>query len=475
LLTWLVLRQDLAKTMDEEMELAAANAWQKQPERETVVWQHNSLAEARYELTAREQKLLLYVIAMIEPEDEDFKRYVVNIPEFAQLADLQKDDLYRELRDLAKSLKQKPLIVPHHFDEHTGTFVDLVTSWFDTAYVGRNGAGYFAVTLSPVLKPYLLQVKREFFRFRLYQVMQLRSSYAIRLYQWAKRWEFRKSIEITVQDFRNVLGASNLAEYADFKRRAIKPAIDEINRESDLSISFRELKRERSKAVDRLVFSIKREKRPELEVLQPPAPPQLEFGLETQSEDDQLKGLRELADLNRYRKNPIPAIGNVRPEKSQISDTEIPNREKRREKNDDDDQLRLHAQLSSKQPVVVVASSWPGDDDEPTEIVEKLTEKLKLSYDQSKTVQFYLDQDGKGYVLEKLRITRSKDLRNAGGFFIRALEKDYREPVTNTKPPPPPKKKRVEPKPEEPPATDEERVQTGVKLREFIETLRTSR
>jgi hypothetical protein len=105
-------------------------------------------------------------------------------------------------------------------------------------------------------------------------------------------------------------------------------------------------------------------------------------------------GARRL--INRYRKNPIPAIGNVRPEKSQI-------------------------------------------------------------------------------FLEKVALTRSKDLRNAGGFFIRALEKDYREPVTNTKPPPPPKKKRVEPKPEEPPATDEERAQTGAKLREFIETLRTSR
>jgi hypothetical protein len=75
---------------------------------------------------------------------------------------------------------------------------------------------------------------------------------------------------------------------------------------------------------------------------------------------------------------------------------------------------------------------------------------------------------------EKVSLTRSKDLRNAGGFFIRALEKDYREPVTNTKPPPPPKKKRVEPKPEEPPATDEERAQTSAKLKEFIETLRVS-
>ena len=143
-------------------------------------------------------------------------------------------------------------------------------------------------------------------------------------------------------------------------------------------------------------------------------------------------------------------------------------------RNDDDDQSKFRAQLPTKQPVVVVDSFWPDDDDESTEIVEKLTEKLRLSYDQSKTVQFYLDQDGKGYVLEKVALTRSKDLRNAGGFFMRALEKDYREPVTNAKPAPPPKKRRVEPKPEEQPATDEERAQTGAKLREFIQTLRAS-
>ena len=265
------------------------------------------MAEARYELTAREQKLLLYVIAMIEPEDEDFKRYVVNIAEFAELAGLDAHNLYCELRDLAKSLKQKPLIIPHHFDEQTVSFLDLVTSWFDTAYVGKNGAGYFAVTLSPVLKPYLLQVKREFFRFRLYQVMQLRSGYAIRLYQWAKRWQFRKTVEISVQDLRIVLGANNptgpsesrgnLAEYADFKRRAIKPAIDEINKRTDLSLGFRELKRPGSKAIDRLVFSIRSDPAPELEVLQPPAPPpQLEFPLETEAEDQLL--LEEC--MNRY-------------------------------------------------------------------------------------------------------------------------------------------------------------------------------
>ena len=137
----------------------------------------------------------------------------------------------------------------------------------------------------------------------------------------------------------------------------------------------------------------------------------------------------------RYRKNPTPALGNIRDQKSEKSDTEISRRENK-EKNDDDDQSKLHAQLLTKQ--VVVASSWPGDDDEPGDIVEKLTGKLKLSRDQSKTVRFYLDQHGKRYVLEKVQITRSKDLRNAAGFFIRALEKDYKQPVTNTKPAPSP-------------------------------------
>ena len=273
-------------------------SWQKQPEEKAVVWQHNRLAEARYELTAREQKLLLYVIAMIEPEDEDFKRYIINIGEFAQLANLDKDHLYRELRELAKSLKQKPLIIPNHFDTQTGIYLDLVTSWFDTAYVGRNGAGYFAVTISQVLKPYLLQVKREFFRFRLFHVMQLRSSYAIRLYQWAKRWEFRKNMEISVQELRNVLGANNgqdghgtkmnLGAYADFKRRAINPAVAEINEKTDLTVSYRELKAKGSKAVERLAFAIRADIGQQLELVQPSPPPQLEFGLEIPSEHQEL-------------------------------------------------------------------------------------------------------------------------------------------------------------------------------------------
>jgi Initiator Replication protein len=64
-----------------------------QPDRTTVVWQQNRLAEARYELTPREQKLVLYVISMIEPEDEFFKLHKINVKHFAEIAGLDSNAL----------------------------------------------------------------------------------------------------------------------------------------------------------------------------------------------------------------------------------------------------------------------------------------------------------------------------------------------------------------------------------------------
>jgi hypothetical protein len=158
-------------------------------------------------------------------------------------------------------------------------------------------------------------VKREFFRFRLFQVMQMRSSYAIRLYQWLKRWEFRHAVEISVAELRIHIGASgvdergkpkeNLALYPDFKRRAIRPAIDEINKRSDLRVTFSEIKANGSKAVERLRFVISTKAgRPDVELLPLAVPPQLELGLENGSAD-LLKDVCEQFGLNETQRRKV--------------------------------------------------------------------------------------------------------------------------------------------------------------------------
>src|SRR5260370_23844926 len=105
------------------------------------------------------------------------------------------------------------------------------------------------------------------FEFQLGFALDLRSEYSIRLYQYLKRWEFAKRRSITVDQLRLEIGATeidrkgnivriNLEQYKHLKSRAINPAIEEINRETDLSVSYTETKFPRSKAVQSVTFPI---------------------------------------------------------------------------------------------------------------------------------------------------------------------------------------------------------------------------
>ena len=70
------------------------------------------------------------------------------------------------------------------------------SAWFE--YVDEaDGSGFVTIKLTSWLKPYLLQVRREFFQFQLGFALDLKSEYSIRLYQYLKRWEFAKRRTIT--------------------------------------------------------------------------------------------------------------------------------------------------------------------------------------------------------------------------------------------------------------------------------------
>jgi plasmid replication initiation protein len=236
-----------------------------QPAYQSVVWQHNGITNTRYKLTARQQKLLLYAIAMIEPNAAEFGKIRVSVEDYAALTGLETDNLYRDLRETAIAIRAAPLVVDH-VEPGMKRPMRRHSAWFE--YVDEaDGSGFITIKLTSWLKPYLLQVRREFFQFQLGFALDLRSEYSIRLYQYLKRWEFAKRRTITVDQLRLEIGATeidrkgnivriNLEQYKHLKSRAINPAIEEINRETDLSVSYTETKFPRSKAVQSVTFTI---------------------------------------------------------------------------------------------------------------------------------------------------------------------------------------------------------------------------
>jgi hypothetical protein len=339
-----------------------------QPAFQSVVWQHNGITNTRYKLTARQQKLLLYAIAMIDPGAEEFGRIKISVRDFAELTGLQTDDLYRELRETAIAIREQPLVVDHVLEPGTKKPMRRHSSWFEYVDETATGDGYVAVKFVSWLKPYLLQVRREFFQFQLGFALELKSEYSIRLYQYLKRWEFAKRRSITVDQLRLEIGATeidrkgnivriNLEQYKHLKSRALNPAVEEINRETDLSVSYSETKFPRSKAVQSISFTIN----------------------------------KNLENLDKLRPVTLP------------------------------EQAQLEFPAAQTEPVL-----------EPSTLdaLAEIAREFSLTRAQELGLRAYAVREGLQYLQDKARIVRSQPRPNAARAFLAALRDDWQPPKT---------------------------------------------
>jgi plasmid replication initiation protein len=117
----------------------------------TAVIQSNPLIGVHYDLPLEEQRLILTLIARIQPDDEDFKPYRIPIKEFAEFMGIDKNSAYRECKQITKSLLSRVLKIAE-----PGRLVQ--TGWISSAqYI--EGSGMITLRFAPMLKPYLLKFK----------------------------------------------------------------------------------------------------------------------------------------------------------------------------------------------------------------------------------------------------------------------------------------------------------------------------
>ena len=79
----------------------------KKSSKKKMAVQSNALINARYDMTAFQKKILLYIIAKIQPEDKDFQNYTINVKDFVDEADYKSKMLYDKLRKDTKALISK--------------------------------------------------------------------------------------------------------------------------------------------------------------------------------------------------------------------------------------------------------------------------------------------------------------------------------------------------------------------------------
>ena len=202
-------------------------------ERNSLVVKHNELLRnTRYELSTTEQKILIYLVSKINKDDEDLRKVKFDLKEYCEITGIQTGgESYIRLKETIRDLSNKSWWIQVD-EDHERLF-----RWIygEPEIEKRNGT--VEIELSPTLEPYLIGLQANFTKYELINVLTLKSSNSIRLYELFKSYLWQHHWKIEVEDFRRLLNVENkYKEFKDLNRQLIKPALEEINTYTDLIV-----------------------------------------------------------------------------------------------------------------------------------------------------------------------------------------------------------------------------------------------
>ncbi len=220
-----------------------------------LVTKSNKLIEARYKLSLYQQRLILLLISIIQPDDEDFIDYELHVSEFAEMFGIEKTgDVYFKVEEAAR------LLVTRGLDLSVGDNRKYIAWLANVEYT--KGHGVLKISFHKSLKPYLLQLKSHFTQYNIRYIVKFRSQYSIRLYELLKSYEYLGDggcfyREFHVEELRIFFGIDE-TEYVKFghlKVRVIEPSVKDINLHSDIFISSVEYLKE-GREIKRVRFTV---------------------------------------------------------------------------------------------------------------------------------------------------------------------------------------------------------------------------
>ena len=193
------------------------------------------ITKSRFSLSLQEQKIVLFLISKIKPTDTDFQEYTFSIKDFCEACMLESTggEQYEQVKEAIKNIADQSLWVK--MDDGRETLL----RWIEKASIE---AGMIQIRLDNDLKPYLLQLQRNYTTYELIFTLGFKSKYTIRLYELIQSLHFYEdesySHTFKLTELIKLLGAESYKTYSSFRERVLDPAIKEINAVSDKSVSY---------------------------------------------------------------------------------------------------------------------------------------------------------------------------------------------------------------------------------------------
>ena len=209
----------------------------------------NQVIEASYQLSAVEQRIILAAISLI-PKSQvitDDELYPVSVNEL-HLLGVHEKTAYRDLKEGINRLYERSINLS--VDDKS-----IKMRWVQEIQF-LDSQGVIGIRFSKPILPFISNLSREFTKYALSDIAGISSAYAIRIYELLVQYRQIGKREITVESLRTMLElGKKYPLFADFKKRVIDTAVDQINEYSPLKVTYEQKKTGRK--VTSVLFSFK--------------------------------------------------------------------------------------------------------------------------------------------------------------------------------------------------------------------------
>ena len=230
---------------------------------QTIVRKSNDLVQlTRNNLTLSQQRLMLHIFSMIKPEDTELPSYELSVYDFIKLSGMNPHSgaLYKQVRRNIEELANAPV----QWIKNSGTTTVETFRWINKVRIDEKKAR-MTITLDPVLKPHLVQLKTLYTTMDITYTMNMRSTYSIRIYELCKSYQNlylkkKSDGEVLIWNLNMLYEQLSYTanSWSGFRRFALDKAKSEINGHTDIVFDY-EVNEKKGQKVLSLIVTIEPE------------------------------------------------------------------------------------------------------------------------------------------------------------------------------------------------------------------------
>ena len=218
--------------------------------REFLVVKGNELIQKnRFELSLPEQKTVGFISSMIKPITPEAKakqspycpdspwqlEYEFNIRDYCKVCgiDYAGGKNYKDIKATIKKLSDRSMWLDDGKSEK-------LMRWLSYVEINKKSEKV-NIEIDRTIAPFLFELKEKFTQYQLHNILAMKSAFSVRIYELMKSYAYQKSKTFELSELKRLLRVESVKSYknfADFKKRVLDKAQEEINELTDINIEF---------------------------------------------------------------------------------------------------------------------------------------------------------------------------------------------------------------------------------------------